>query len=248
MSSADARRRSGAGPPPQAACLAPRGRIGTPAANAHGLRLPDRAHIQRVDHSDPLPWYYAPPAAWLYRHRLQMALDLLGPGPFDAVLEAGYGSGILLPSLAERAHRLFAVDLHRRTDLVHAMLRAEGIAAALAVGDVGALGYAGASFDALVCISTLEHLHGPALAAAAGEFRRVLRPGGVAVVGVPASGVAMDLLFRAIGFAEIGEHHVSGPAEVETALRRHFHVDAARRLPPAGPRPATLYPVFRCRR
>jgi SAM-dependent methyltransferase len=203
--------------------------------------------VRQVDHSDPLPYYYAPLTAWLYRERLRMALDLLGPGPFDRLLEAGYGSGILLPALRDRARALCAMDLHRQASVVQQMLATERTDADLAIGNVCRLGYVGGSFDALVCVSTLEHLHGEELDQAVREFRRVLRPGGVAVVGVPASGWAMDLLFRAIGFSEIGEHHVSTHGNVEEALRRHFAIDAERRLPGFAPRRVALYTVFRGR-
>ena len=211
------------------------------------LRMPAREHIHRVDESDPLPWYYRPAVGWLYRERLQMALDLLGQGPFDRVLEAGYGSGILLPSLAERTRELVAMDLHRQAPTVRRMLALEGSAAELSVGNVCELGYADASFDAAVCVSTFEHLHDDELDRAVAEFRRVLRPGGVAVVGVPASGWVMDLLFRAIGFAEIGEHHVSGHDEIATTLGKYFRIDGARHMPAVLPGAAALYTVFRGR-
>lgn len=211
------------------------------------LHLPRREHIQKVDPSDPLDYYYTPVVSWFYRQRLQMALDLLGPGPYESVLEAGYGSGILLPSLTSRASRLAAMDLHRRTDLVRPMLAAERAQAALSVGTVCSLAYASASFDALVCVSTLEHLHAPDLEAAVREFHRVLRPNGCAVIGVPASGQLMELLFHAIGFAEIDEHHVSTHEDIEAALRRQFTLEAERRLPAIAPHAAALYTVFRCR-
>lgn len=210
------------------------------------LRVPKRAHIERVDHSDPLPYYYFPPTAWVFRQRLQLALDLLGPGPYGRLLDAGYGSGILLPSLAARAARVDGVDLHRRTDLVERMLRSEGVPAALTVGSVTALGYRNEAFDAVLCLSTLEHLHGPELRAAVGELRRVLKPGGMAIVGIPASGWAMELLFRAIGFAEIDEHHVSTRGDIEAALQDAFRVDGEARLPSVGPRRTALYTVLRC--
>jgi ubiquinone/menaquinone biosynthesis C-methylase UbiE len=218
------------------------------AAAGPALLLPRREHSRQVDHSDPLPYYYAPLTAWFYRRRLEMALDLLGAGPYQRVLEAGYGSGILLRSLAVRAGEVYAVDRHRRTDLVVSMLHAERTPASLMVGDVCSLAYADASFDAVVCISTLEHLHDTQLAAAVAEFHRVLRPHGLAVIGVPASGWVMDLLFRAIGFHEIDEHHVSARSDIEHELQRHFRVEAVRHLPSIGPRRATLYSVFRCRR
>ena len=230
------------------------GDIALPSGGAAGafasdrrLLLPKREHLRQVDHSDPLPYYYAPVTSWFYRQRLEMALDLLGSGPYDRILEAGYGSGILLRSLAARAAQVVAVDLHRRTELVRPMLRAEGVNASLMVGNVCALGYADASFDALVCVSTLEHLQPAELGRAVAEFRRVLRPGGVAVVAVPASGWIMDLLFRLIGFSEIDEHHVSTRADVEAALRQRFQVEGERRLPGLAPRGAALYTVFRCR-
>jgi SAM-dependent methyltransferase len=219
----------------------------TPRGGAR-LRVPRREHIARVDPSDPLDFYYAPHTAWIFRWRLQLALDLLGPGPYGSLLEAGYGSGILLPSLAQRSERLHAMDLHRRTDLVAPMLRREQVRATLAVGDVCRLPYGPGSFDALVCISTLEHLHGPDLTDAVEGFQRVLRPGGVAVVGVPASGRLMDLLFGAIGFHEIDEHHVSTRTSIEDALCRCFHVEARAQLPGIVPPAAALYTVLRCRR
>ncbi|CAA9279819.1 MAG: hypothetical protein AVDCRST_MAG77-4304 [uncultured Chloroflexi bacterium] len=212
------------------------------------LHVPRREHISRVDPSDPLDFYYAPHTAWIFRWRLQLALDLLGPGPFERVLEAGYGSGILLPSLAARSGALHAMDLHRRTDLVAPMLRQEHVHAALIVGDVCGLPYAPGTFDALVCISTLEHLHGPELSAAVEGFQRVLRPGGVAVVGVPASGRVMEGLFRAIGFNEIDDHHVSTRNAIEVELRRCFHVERQAHLPAVVPQSAALYTVLRCRR
>ena len=209
------------------------------------LVLPHQAHIRRVDESDPLPYYYAPLTGWLYRQRLQMAVELLGTGPYGRMLEAGYGSGILLPTLRQRTRDLHAMDLHQQGITVRGMLEAEQIDARLITGDVCRLAYADASFDAVVCISTLEHLHGDELARAVAELRRVLRQGGAAVIGVPASGRAMDLLFRLIGFSEIGEHHVSTHGEIESALRRHFDVTGERHMPALLPQRAALYTVFR---
>ncbi len=52
-----------------------------------------------------------------------------------------------------------------------------------AVADLRHLPWADASFDAVWALGTVEHLADPE--AAAGELRRVLRPGGLAVLGVP---------------------------------------------------------------
>ena len=212
------------------------------------LIVPRRAHIARVDESDPLPYYYFPLVGEVFRERLRLALRLLGDRRYGRVLEAGYGSGILLPTLATLADEVHAMDLHRRPDLATRMLQREGVRAPLLMGTVTALSYASESFDAVVCLSTLEHLHGAELRAALAELRRVLKPEGVAIVGVPASGWVMDLLFRAIGFAEIGEHHVSTRDDIEATLQEHFAVEGDARLPSFAPRSGALYTVFRCRR
>jgi 2-polyprenyl-3-methyl-5-hydroxy-6-metoxy-1,4-benzoquinol methylase len=212
------------------------------------LIVPRRAHIGRVDESDPLPYYYLPVVGEVFRERLRLALRLLGERRYGRILEAGYGSGILLPTLAALADEVHGMDLHRRPALPSRMLAREGVQAALLVGTVTALSYASESFDAVVCLSTLEHLHGAELRAALGELQRVLKRDGVAIVGVPASGWVMDLLFRAIGFAEIGEHHVSAHDDIETLLRERFNVEGDARLPSFAPRSAALYTVFRCRR
>ena len=212
------------------------------------LIVPRRAHIGRVDESDPLPYYYLPAVGEVFRERLRLALRLLGGRRYRRVLEAGYGSGILLPTLAALADEVHGMDLHRRPDLPERMLALEGVRAPLLVGTVTALSYASESFDAVVCLSTLEHLHGAALRAALGELHRVLKPDGVAIIGVPASGWVMDLLFRAIGFAEIGEHHVSTHDDIAALLRERFAVEADARLPSFAPPGAALYTVFCCRR
>lgn len=213
------------------------------------LRLPARSRIARVDDSDPLEYYYYPLIGSLFRRRLELGLQLLGNGRYQRILEIGYGSGILLPELARRARELYAVDLHRRGDLVRGMLNHERVTAHLAVGDVCQLGFASRSFDAIVCMSTLEHVHQVPRASA--EIARLLRLDGVAIIGLPAAGRLMDLLFRLIGFGEVHEHHVSKREEVVQALvgpGAPLMLDGVCNLPHGVPRPWALYTVYRCRR
>ena len=60
------------------------------------LQLPPEGVLRPNDAHDPLPYYYHPWVGWLYRHRLQMGLDLL-PAGGRRVLEVGVGSGVLVP-------------------------------------------------------------------------------------------------------------------------------------------------------
>ena len=205
------------------------------------LRLPARAHIQPVDDDDPLRFYYMPVVGRFYRRRLELAATLLD-GHGGRVLEVGYGSGVFLPQLAGRG-AVVGVDRHRQAAVVRAMARREGVEAALVRGDIRRLPFAEGSIDVLVCLSVLEHV--AELDKAAAEMRRVLRPGGVAVLGYPRVDRLMAMLFRAIGFRGIEQHHVSGPAAIEAAVARELTLEARHPWPWA---PFALYYLSRWRR
>src|SRR3954468_22454574 len=74
------------------------------------LELPSRGVPKPNDENDPLPYYYHPWVGWLYRHRLQMGLDLL-PAGGRRVLEVGVGSGVLVPTLTARYRDYTGTDL-----------------------------------------------------------------------------------------------------------------------------------------
>jgi SAM-dependent methyltransferase len=207
------------------------------------VRLPARENIRAIDDDDPLRYYYLPVVGRFYRRRLELAARFVA-GRTGRVLEVGYGSGVFLPQLAGAPGvRVIGVDRHHVGASVRRMARAEGVDAALVAGDALGLPLADESVDAVVCLSVLEHV--AALDRAAAEIHRVLRPGGVAVLGYPRVDRLMGVLFRAIGFRGIEEHHVSGPAAIEAALARVLSLDVRRPWPRA---PLPLYYVSRWRR
>jgi len=209
------------------------------------LVLPKRELIEKSHADDPLDFYYHPLAGIVYRRRLVMALTLLGQGPFARLLEAGYGSGILLPELARRAREVHGVDIHPNVGPVERMLRAHGITAALRVGDLFALPYPEGHFDALVCLSVLEHL--TELDRAFAEIRRVLAPAGVAVIGFPVRNAITTGFFRAVGY-DAAEIHPSTHRDILAAARRAFAVDRVLRYPAFLPADVGLYVTCRCRK
>lgn len=95
--------------------------------------------------------------------------------PGARILEAGCGARSHLTYT--EAARVTGIDIHLP------QLRRHQGSARLAQGDVTALPVRAASVDVLVCWDVLEHVARPE--DAFGEFARVLRPGGLAVLALP---------------------------------------------------------------
>src|SRR5687768_3339890 len=122
-----------------------------PDARDGQIALPPRELVPKPDPDDPVDYYYRLPTARIYRARLRLAGRLLGAGPFDSLLEVGYGSGIFLPELARRCSRLAAIDVHGASEQVQAMLRRLGLEADLREASLFDLPFEDGTFDGLVC-------------------------------------------------------------------------------------------------
>ena len=211
-----------------------------------GLLLPPRELVPKPDADDPIDYYYKPLTARIYRARLRLALDLLGAGSHEALLEVGYGSGIFLPELARRADRVTGIDIHRESAAVAAMLQQLGLSIPLHEGSLFEMPFGEGEFDTLVCLSVLEHV--TELHAALTELRRVLRPGGIAVLGFPARNPVPDAFFRAVGYNP-REIHPSSHRDILAAARTHdgFAVEREARFPRFAPLDLAAYVGCRCR-
>ncbi|MFO0985102.1 MAG: class I SAM-dependent methyltransferase [Planctomycetota bacterium] len=206
------------------------------AAGQVTLDLEPRGVLTRNDEHDPLPYYYHPLVGWLYRRRLQMALDLLPAGAGD-LLEVGVGSGVMVRTLTRVCRRYTGIDLAIAPGVRVYVTRHEN--ARLLNASLLSLPFRGAAFDAIFCVSVLEHI--AAIDAAARELARVLRPGGRLVVGYPMVNPWMTQAFRAIGYDQIDANHVMPPARIEQALDAQLQRVARRALPPAFPVRGALY-------
>jgi SAM-dependent methyltransferase len=209
------------------------------------LLIPPKGMAPKPDADDPVDYYYHPVVGWLYRARLSLAIDLLGPRRYDSILEVGYGSGIFLPELARHAERIAGIDIHTESARVKAMLERLGLDADLREGTLFELPWEDSTFDGVVCLSVLEHL--VELDAALGEFRRVLRPGGVAVLGFPARNPLTDTFFRLVGYNPRAIHP-SSHTDILDAAKRHpgFTVEMRRHFPRLLPTAGSAYVACRC--
>jgi SAM-dependent methyltransferase len=197
--------------------------------------------LPKTGATDPIEYYRRPFVGRLFRERINLGLRLLPERRFSRALEIGYGAGGVLLALSEAADALAGVDLDADPAPVERLLAARGAKASLARGSAYELPYDAASFDLVVSFSVFEHLD--RYARALDEVARVLRPGGLFLLGMPAVNKLMEAAFLAIGFRGIDHHHVTAPADVEARFDA-AGFEVARRAKLDFPLPrvgATLY-------
>ena len=109
-------------------------------------------------------------------------LGLLDPAPGSSVLDLSCGQGLFLKAAADSGLglKLHGLD-HSRVAVEAARRRVPE--AQVRLGDALSTGYPSARFDGVTCLGALEHY--PDSGAGLKEIRRILRPGGRAVVYVP---------------------------------------------------------------
>lgn len=99
--------------------------------------------------------------------------------PRRSVLEIGVGAGHDAAAFVDAGHSVVGIDLSSE----HATYT-NRVGAAAAVATVRSLPFRGAAVDVVWSMSTLMHVPDVAIAYALDELARVLRPGGIAGVGV----------------------------------------------------------------
>lgn len=137
----------------------------------------DAAEYDNLERVERVHWYYAGKRQlvreWLHRVR--------PPGPADQLLDCGAGTGLFAEEMAAQCRVLVLDDHEESIRRLRARFRPEQI---LHLSGA-AVPLPARSLDYVTALDVLEHV--PDDRAVVREFARLLRPGGIAAVTVPAS-------------------------------------------------------------
>ena len=172
-----------------------------------------------VNERDPIRFYSWPVVGHLYRRRVEMALEELKPG--QKILEIGFGTGLSFLNLNDLYQEIWGLDLTVSVDDISRTFANLGIKTNLQNGDVLKMPYPDNSFNSILLISILEHLSPNQQDVAFKEIKRVLKPGGQVVYGVPVERQLMTLMFSLLG-VDIRDHHFSTEKDVHQAASQNL--------------------------
>lgn len=200
--------------------------------------VPPKYALDQVDNDDPLRYYYQPLVGFFYRNRIERALSLLSP-PYESVLEIGYGSGILLPTLSGLAENVYGVDIKSDPEKVAAKLKELGVHANLSQADIMTIDYPNDKFDLIVAISVFEHIRD--LRMILDRLSGFLRRNGQLLVGMPRVDNFMKIVFPLIGFKNIQDHHITDYKQFIKASEGFFRLAKFSSMPFCSPVFPRLY-------
>jgi cyclopropane fatty-acyl-phospholipid synthase-like methyltransferase len=205
------------------------------------LSLPPEGLLSPNGPSDPLPYYYKPLIGRLYVARINTVLGLLTPRQFERVLEIGYGSGILVPTIASYAEEYVGIDLAPTEPSLISRLRETGVDCKklnFLQGDISALGTG--KYDVIIAISVFEHVEN--LDGLLSDLRKKLEPDGLLLEGMPRVDRIMTWIFEhGIRFKGIDDHHVSSFRMFMDSAAESFEVLETAHMPAHVPRFSALY-------
>jgi 2-polyprenyl-3-methyl-5-hydroxy-6-metoxy-1,4-benzoquinol methylase len=200
---------------------------------------PKGTFVPNHDVDDPLAYYYKPITGYMYKKRIQLGLNLLNCDRYENVLEFGYGSGVLLPSLAKISKNLYGIDTTSEPSVVNSSLSKLNLRAELKKEDITKAGYPSSYFDLIVGFSVFEHISEPD--SILSEMCRILKPDGKLLAGMPMVSGWMGKLFVLIGYNTIDEHHVMNHNEFIKRAGKFFNLEKRNRLFRFIPENTSLY-------
>jgi ubiquinone/menaquinone biosynthesis C-methylase UbiE len=187
------------------------------------LTLPDKSLLQKTGNIDYFDWNYKFPIKYIQLYRFKRIIWLLGKKKYPVLLEAGTGSGILLPELAKHCDRLYASDIHSNFDHIHHLLSKYKVQNYnVSRQNIENTTYPDNTFDAIIAVSVLEFVND--LPAAIAEIRRILKPEGVFITICPMNSRLLDSILSLYSMKKPKEEFGESRRYVGKSLEENFTV------------------------
>jgi len=155
--------------------------------------IPEKSLLSKTGDVDYFYWNYKFPIKYIQKYRFCRIIRLLGNTNYTNLLEAGTGSGIFLPELAQHCEKLYACDIHDHFDNIDILLKHYNlINYELKSQSIEKTDYPDNSFDAIVAVSVLEFVDN--LQVAITEIKRILKKDGVFITICPMQNKFLDTL------------------------------------------------------
>ncbi len=183
------------------------------------LKLLPYKHYRGVPREYSVIFYFLPVFGRMYRRRVELCLAECKGG--NSILEVGFGSGLTFLNLNGMYKKIYGLDLSCNVKEITQVFAKLGVHPDLRNGNVLDMPYQDNQFDTILLISILEHLKPEELDRAFAEIKRVLKPGGQVVYGVPVERPFMVAMFTLLG-SDIRKHHFSTEKDVAAAASKHF--------------------------
>lgn len=211
------------------------------------LLFPSRANVFKTNDEDPIDFYYYPLIGWVYRKRLDNTLNLVSEKQ-EKILDIGYGSGLLFPSLLQSAQTCYGLENHNQEEKVYEFLAKENISKEKVIlqdGSILEMPYANEFFDAIISVSTLEHIKD--LDKAMSEMFRVLKTGGEMILSFPVRNAITDRFYKLFGYDPRSIHPSSHRDIIKTA-KKYFQIEKIIKFPALLPLDYSFYCSIKCRK
>jgi len=185
----------------------------------------------------------------IYFSRLRKVLEMADEKRGQKILDLGTGSGVLIPSLG-KYNKVYAIDREKMfIKKAKKIAKMSNVKAICIRQDISSkLPFKNSFFDAVFCVSVLEHIED--LDKVMKEVKRIIKPGGLFIVGLPIERFLVKSAFNIFGIKQHEDRgHISDFADINKKLKKYFDIERTEKIPfNLFPDALSLYIVFKCRK